>query len=320
MIRSFRNVKTLTFILATSLPYTLAQSLIDDASVPECAQGCTLLQQAISACPTLPDGSEARGCFCQSAYLDQFYVSDDDVCDEACTAQKDRLALQQWYVGSCIAAEPAAAAAGAAAAGAVLDDDDSAVTEDGPSPPADDSTPTSDNSPEGSPAPIGSETQTGSGPRAGSADIFDEIPSGSWISNHWQWVLMLVLVFLAMVSSSILGVWIKRRYRLKRDLKRANVAAAEAVHGPKRASYATSLAASTNRLGTSHLHPISAADSRYQMSQMSTPSPFHSGSSRSTPPPPDYMRAKSPASTPLRSVETLGNFAHRGKSRADYMA
>ncbi|KAL0258541.1 hypothetical protein SLS55_006038 [Diplodia seriata] len=44
------------------------------------------------------------------------------------------------------------------------------------------------------------------------------------ISAHWKWVIMLAVIFLAMIAFSILGVWLKRRHRARRDAQRSNLA------------------------------------------------------------------------------------------------
>ncbi|KAK5988575.1 hypothetical protein PT974_10059 [Cladobotryum mycophilum] len=57
-------------------------------------------------------------------------------------------------------------------------------------------------------------------------------PSGDWISNHWQWVIMLVVLVVG-----IAGIWIgaciwRRRYVRKRDLHKAANTAARTSWGP----------------------------------------------------------------------------------------
>ena len=49
------------------------------------------------------------------------------------------------------------------------------------------------------------------------------------ISNNWEWIVFLVILVLSIIFFSILGVWLKRRNRRKRDLAGANLAAPEAV-------------------------------------------------------------------------------------------
>ena len=49
------------------------------------------------------------------------------------------------------------------------------------------------------------------------------------VSNNWEWIVFLVILVLSIIFFSVLGVWLKRRYRRKRDLAGANLAAPEAV-------------------------------------------------------------------------------------------
>ena len=49
------------------------------------------------------------------------------------------------------------------------------------------------------------------------------------VDNHWEWIVFLVMLILGIIFFSVLGVWLKRRYRRKRDLAGVNLAAPEAV-------------------------------------------------------------------------------------------
>ncbi len=199
-----------------AFPVIHAQTLLDFSVLPACAQGCTLLQQAQGACvpPAVPAGDQAaaQGCFCQSAYLRTLYQSPNGVCDAFC-GQPDLVSIQGWYVGLCQAGVPTttAPAPGAtetpAASGAQEEDDGARSSQR-----SNDS-----NSGNWSDAPLDPPTHPLTPPR---------------FSNHWRWVVMLIVIFFAMVFFTVLGIWLKRRHRRKRDLARANLAAPESAIQP----------------------------------------------------------------------------------------
>jgi len=68
-------------------------------------------------------------------------------------------------------------------------------------------------------------TTTSSSSKSGSS-VKNSHPS--WIEQHYRWVIMLIVIFLAAVIGTVLGVWLKRRYK-RRNLghSRDSVLAAE---------------------------------------------------------------------------------------------
>lgn len=53
-------------------------------------------------------------------------------------------------------------------------------------------------------------------------------PNNNWFSNHWKWVVMLIVIFLGIVSFWALGIYLKRRHNRKRDARGGNLAAPDA--------------------------------------------------------------------------------------------
>jgi hypothetical protein len=49
-------------------------------------------------------------------------------------------------------------------------------------------------------------------------------------ATHWKWVLMLIIIFVAMILGLVVGLWLKRRYRRKKDAAGANMAARDAYN------------------------------------------------------------------------------------------
>ena len=108
-------------LLAT---HALAQSSgilqFGPGQLPACAQACSQLQNAQTACISVP--STEHSCFCQSAYLTQqtnLFQTPDGTCVDTCTAPADRQQIQTWFKGYCAnpqqnAPAPAPAPAGGA--------------------------------------------------------------------------------------------------------------------------------------------------------------------------------------------------------------
>ncbi|KAL9079616.1 MAG: hypothetical protein Q9157_001501 [Trypethelium eluteriae] len=135
------NLLSRALVILAILPVVSTQQLLQYGTnqLPSCAQGCTLLNQAQSACvpPAAPVTNQAQyqSCFCQSAYLRTLYQSPNGVCDANC-GQSDLVKIQQW------------------------------------------------------------------------------------ISTHYQWVIFLIVLILAIAFFSIGGVWLKRRMKRRRAARR----------------------------------------------------------------------------------------------------
>jgi len=190
----------LTALLALCLSLAsvaVAQTVLvyGDNALPTCAQSCTLLQQAQSACvpPAAPvtDQATYQSCFCQSGYLTTLKTSAAGVCDTAC-GSSDQQQVQTWYLSTCQLGTTDAAAT-VTPAGAST----SAATVAGTSTTA--------------PA-TASATAATSGSVAGSQQR-----NPSWWDRHWKWVVMVIVLFVAFVAIAVAGVLIRRHFDRKRD-------------------------------------------------------------------------------------------------------
>ncbi|KAL2355061.1 hypothetical protein BJ546DRAFT_975170 [Cryomyces antarcticus] len=183
-------------ILLLLVSSTTAQLLVyGSGALPTCAQSCSLLQQAQAACvpPATPASNQAtyQNCFCQSAYLRTFYTTPNGVCDAFC-GQADLVQIQTWYTTLC--ASPVTVTATTTTAGP------SSTTVVGENPT------TAGPSTTGS-SGVGSTISSGSG-----------VQSGSWWSNHYKWVIMLIVLFIAFLALAMLGIFLKRRHARRRDM------------------------------------------------------------------------------------------------------
>ncbi|KAF1815008.1 hypothetical protein P152DRAFT_242265 [Eremomyces bilateralis CBS 781.70] len=193
-------------VLFATSKLSLAQTVIDASKLPQCAVDCAALNQANTGCvpPSAPvtDQGIYQSCMCQSTFLVTLYSTPDGVCDAECTSSGDRQRLKEWYVGLCTGGVVVTPAGGKP----------TATTKGGQS-----------TSTAGSPQ----STKSGVSNAGVSGSGINEPPK-TWIAGHWQYVLMLIIIFLAMVFFTVLGLWLKRRHRRKQDARRSNVAAPDA--------------------------------------------------------------------------------------------
>ncbi|KAL1852310.1 hypothetical protein Plec18170_006038 [Paecilomyces lecythidis] len=175
------------FLLApTLLSSTAAQSvtLLPSAgsdTFPACAVDCQTLEQAQDSCvpPAAPVTNQATyvSCFCQSALLTQLRSSPAGVCS-ACSAA-DSQKLQQWYNNFC------------STGGNVQ------------------TTTTSTSTTATNAAAAAAATTTGSHTKS-----YPSPPS--WISTHYQWIIMIIILAIGLTAIALGGMWLKRRYDAKR--------------------------------------------------------------------------------------------------------
>ncbi|KAB2571381.1 hypothetical protein DBV05_g9949 [Lasiodiplodia theobromae] len=215
--RSSALLRVLVVIFIALLPSLAhAQTLVDWSALPSCASNCEPFFKAQDGC--LPSGGAPVSnqqtyvsCFCQSAMLTNFRAGSGIECTGACPSVNDQTAIQQWYVNFC------------KSGGGVNTQASSATSS---------STTTSSTAPTSS-APDSTATRNSNSvinDYDGDGDPSNNY-EGSWISAHWKWVLMLIIIFFAMVFFSIFGMWLKRRHRKKQDAKRANLSGGEAGSG-----------------------------------------------------------------------------------------
>ena len=89
-------------LAASSLAQSNQILQFGSGQLPQCAQSCTQLIQAQTACISTP--STEHSCFCQSAYLTQqtnLYQSAEQTCTDTCPQASDRQQIQSWFKGYC---------------------------------------------------------------------------------------------------------------------------------------------------------------------------------------------------------------------------
>ncbi|QUC19365.1 uncharacterized protein UV8b_03606 [Ustilaginoidea virens] len=170
------------------LSYTIVP-FDDPNKFPSCAKACQPLWDANGGCvpPAIPtaDVSTYDSCFCANGKVAPFMNAATGVCDAACPPQ-GLSSIAHWYSTFCESVRfsgntPQTSNTGTQTAGAT-------------------NTPGSGGTSSGS---SGSSSSSTGG--------------GDWLSNHWQWVIMLVVLVVG-----ITGIWIgacvwRRRYLRKKD-------------------------------------------------------------------------------------------------------
>ncbi|KAK4500544.1 hypothetical protein PRZ48_008733 [Zasmidium cellare] len=199
-------------LLSTLAPLVAAQQGVlvnGNSQLPQCATGCQALQQAAAACPggTSAANQQTWVCFCQSAYLTNLKnsASASTVCNTACTNPTDNQQVATWYTTNCGndfgASEHAEGASNNAATTSAAAGPSSSSAAAGPAT----VTPSS--------AAGGSDTDSGnSNFSAGRTQS-----SGDWWSNHYQWIIMLIVLVICLPLIAWLALWLKRRHDRKQD-------------------------------------------------------------------------------------------------------
>ncbi|CAK4034416.1 Hypothetical predicted protein [Lecanosticta acicola] len=168
-----------------------------NSQLPQCAQSCALLQQAAQACSGTDTANEQVWiCFCQSAYLKNLYQSATGVCDSACTNQADLQQVSTWYKSNCGTDNGASEHAGDAAAS---------------------STTVAAASSTSGAASAAATPSASSGSSSSNRSKTSSTQSGDWWSNHYQWIVMLIVLAIAFPIMGFLAAWLKRRHDRKQD-------------------------------------------------------------------------------------------------------
>ncbi|KKY13156.1 putative integral membrane protein [Diplodia seriata] len=203
--RSSALLRILVVSLIALLPSLAhAQTLIDFSQLPACASTCSNFVNAQTGC--VPPAAAVTtqqtyvSCFCQSALLTNLRAGSGADCASVCPNAADQTAIQQWYAAFCASGGQAVTSSATSSTTSATAATSSAA----------DSTSTTNSN-----AVIND--YDGDGDPSNNYE-------GSWISAHWKWVIMLAVIFLAMIAFSILGVWLKRRHRARRDAQRSNLA------------------------------------------------------------------------------------------------
>ncbi|KJZ72118.1 hypothetical protein HIM_08491 [Hirsutella minnesotensis 3608] len=168
-------------------PITTIPPFNDVGKLPDCAKQCGPLYDANGACvpPAAPQAEPSAwiGCFCADARVAAFSKGPAGVCDTACQGNQAGLqSIAKWFQGVCSATPNKAGGNnqnGAKGGGNNNDggQDDTSIT---PSP-----------------------ASNGGG--------------GDWLSTHWQWVIMLVILVVGIAAIWIGACVWRRRYLRKKD-------------------------------------------------------------------------------------------------------
>lgn len=170
----------------------------DAQKLPPCAVGCNNLYAANAPCvpPQAPQAAASvyTACFCSQGVLAPLATGTADVCGGACDATGMQ-SVASWFRGICNIGN-----SGNGGNSGNAEDDTNGGNGNAGNNPAESSTST-----DGSGATGVANTSDGSG------------GGGDWLSNHWKWVVMIVVVVVAIV-----GIWIgaciwRRRYLKKKD-------------------------------------------------------------------------------------------------------
>ncbi|KAL4779560.1 hypothetical protein BJX76DRAFT_75763 [Aspergillus varians] len=178
---SFSTLFYLSLVFASSIlaqDVQLRPSAASD-SFPACGLTCADLTKADDACtpPTaaVTDRNTYVSCFCQSSLLTNFKANTNAACTETCTSADDRGTLQKWYTNFCNNGGNTDSSTSSSS-----NNDNSSAT----------STSTS------------SAAKNNSGPR-------------SWVDDHYQWIIMIVILAVGFTSIAFIGMWLKRRHDRK---------------------------------------------------------------------------------------------------------
>ncbi|KAF2456972.1 hypothetical protein BDY21DRAFT_47130 [Lineolata rhizophorae] len=187
-----------------------ATVLLPGNALPPCALSCAALLAAQNACvpPALAATTalaDQYACFCQQGGVQPLYASADGICTDVCTAEDERSRTREWFLQTC------------AGGGSETTSSASSSGVGTPTPGA--GTPTG-GSAAGETDAVG--TVTGGGEEGGGQE-------GSWISTHYRWIIMLVVIAVGLALIAAIGVYLKRRHRRLRDAQGGNLAASDAV-------------------------------------------------------------------------------------------
>jgi hypothetical protein len=178
------------------LPVTTIPPFADTAKLPACAVNCGALYDANGACvpPAAPVGeaSAYTACFCSHGAVAPLSTAVTGVCDNVCQPN-DLSSVQGWFQGIC----------------GVQNNNNNGGGGNG-----------GNNNGNGGDSGSGNgDSGNSNGNTGGSTGHHKGIqePTGDWLSNHWQWVIMLVILVVG-----IAGIWIgaciwRRRHLKKKD-------------------------------------------------------------------------------------------------------
>ncbi|KAE9971521.1 hypothetical protein EG328_005528 [Venturia inaequalis] len=162
--------------------------ILDRSKLPSCAFNCALLTSAQTLCvpPTAPTANAAtyQTCFCNSNYLAPFKAGvTTGVCDAECPSPSDLTQIQKWFAGLCISSTAVVVPNNAAVATGTT----TALT-----------------------ATATASSKSSSGGGSGGHK--------SWIDQHYRWIVMVIVLFIAGLVGIFIGLYFKRRHDRKHAL------------------------------------------------------------------------------------------------------
>ncbi|KAF2266267.1 hypothetical protein CC78DRAFT_531670 [Lojkania enalia] len=190
----------------------VAEGVVDYSKLPDCAQQCTVFKDAEANCvpprALTTDQSTYQSCFCSSALILDLHSSGapcQSTPQQTICSAEDATKISQYYIGLCngpVVAPPEASTTTAA-----------------------ETTGTATTTAATGTSTVGA-AGVGQGANAGQTDKKE-----SWWSGHWQWILMVIIIAIAIVFFWVGGVWLRRRHDRKKDAARANVGACDPPPG-----------------------------------------------------------------------------------------
>ncbi|KAL9601603.1 MAG: hypothetical protein Q9219_002437 [cf. Caloplaca sp. 3 TL-2023] len=203
---------TVSASLILIVPEVIAQSTgqpIIPSTLPSCAQSCPNLLQAQTACTAPPNpppgGTYGIQCLCGFAPLAALKAdAPTQIC--ATCQPTDNAAIQSWYKGAC-------GLGGGSAAGANAQNGQSTTA----------TKPSSTLPTQATPA-VSSNGVTVSGHPANAPNVAQH----DWMSTHWRWVLMLIILALGLIGLAVGGVYLRRYIHRRRESREFGVS------GPRR--------------------------------------------------------------------------------------
>jgi hypothetical protein len=101
-----KTTRLLSLTLLSTLASAQVGTILDSSQLPQCAFSCQTLLSAQQLCvpPVAPSQDQAtyQTCFCNSNYLVGYKAGAvSPTCDDACSSDNDRKAIQQWFVKLC---------------------------------------------------------------------------------------------------------------------------------------------------------------------------------------------------------------------------
>ncbi|KAI7770818.1 hypothetical protein ACKAV7_006460 [Fusarium commune] len=168
-------------------PVTTIVPFNNQKVLPACAAACGPLYDANGACVPPQVAADAgptayTQCFCLDQRVAAFSTATTGVCDDACTADPKGLSsIAGWFRSMCSVS----------------------TAQNGG---------TTKKTGTGSTTLTGDDASSTAGSRAGSNN-----GGGDWISNHWQWVIMIVVLVVGIAAIWIGACIWRRRYLRKKD-------------------------------------------------------------------------------------------------------